>query len=174
MPTSKGKSEVNAVFDRLPAQLVDRVLRGAGRAAANVVAEEARDRVTSDKVRAAIKVRTVTQGDRIIAKVRVDMGRYNLPLWLEYGTYPHFISVDDSQREGMSVGKINQRSKEGSLVIGGSFVGETVWHPGAQAHPFLRPALDIKEADAIKAAQQYISTRVRKGGIVGTDEGDEQ
>ncbi|WP_243395566.1 HK97 gp10 family phage protein [Sphingomonas oleivorans] len=173
MPTVRGKREVRSFIAKLPEELANRVLRGAARAAANVVADEAKDRSISDEVSAAIKVATQREADRIIAKVQVKgLGAYIAP-WLEYGTDPHFISVDDSQRAGMSVGRVNRLAKEGSLVINGQFVGSTVWHPGAQRHPFLRPALDIKEAEAVTAAQHYISTRVSKGGITGKDEGDE-
>lgn len=100
------------------------------------------------------------------------MGNYNLPLWLEYGTDAHFITVDDSQRGGMSVRKINDGRKAGTLAIGGEPVGATVWHPGAKAHPFLRPSLDVKEADAIRSAQHYIYTRATKAGVIGQDGGD--
>lgn len=173
MPSVRGKSDVRAFIAVIPEQLTTRVLRGAGRAAANVIANEAKDRSISDEVSGAIKVATSVTDGLIIAKVQVKgRGAYIAP-WLEYGTDPHFISVDERQREGKSVARINRDVKEGSLVIGGQFVGSTVWHPGARPNPFLRPALDIKEADAIRAAQQYISSRVKGGRIIGTDEGDE-
>src|SRR3546814_8055374 len=112
----------------------------------------------------------------IIAKMQVKgPGSYIAP-WLEYGTDPHFISVDDSQRDGMSVRKVNQKvtaaGGDGSLVINGHFVGTTVFHPGARPPPFLRPALDIKEGAAIQAAQNYITARVSKVGIRGGRDGD--
>lgn len=173
MVTTRGKSDVKRFFAAAPAQIKERVLRGAARSAANVVADEARLRVTSDRVARAIKVRTRIEGDKIIARVQVLMGGYNLPIWLEYGTDPHFISVDDSQRAGLSVRKVNSKTRDGSLVIGGNFVGETVHHPGARAHPFLRPSLDMKESEAKAAAQHFILSRVKRTGIIGNDEGDE-
>jgi hypothetical protein len=136
-----------------------------------VVAEEAKTRSISQEVSDAIKVRTSGKDGRIIAKVQVrGPGAYIAP-WLEYGTGPHFISIDDSQRQGMSVNRVNTIRKEGkSLVIGGKFVGDTVFHPGAKAHPFLRVSLDTKEAEAIAVAQAYINSRVTKAGIVGSAE----
>lgn len=172
MPTVRGKGEVKQFLAQLPNQIEDRVLRGAARAAANVVADEAKSRSISPEVTAAIKVATKREEGRIIAKVQVKgPGAYIAP-WLEYGTDPHFISVDDSQRGGMSVGKVNRSVKAGSLVIGGQFVGTTVHHPGARPHPFLRPALDVKEGEAIGAAQRYINARVGPAGIApGGDTG---
>lgn len=176
MPTVRGKTDVKNFIARIPKDLEEKVLRGAARAAATVVAEEAKDRTNSDEIRGAIKVATKREDGRMIAKVQVKgRGAYLAP-WAEYGTAPHFISVDDSQRGGRSVARINQMvSEEGgnrSLVIGGNFVGSTVFHPGARPHPFLRPSLDLKEAEAIAAAQAYITTRVTRAGIVGGDEGD--
>ena len=91
----------------------------------------------------------------------------------ETGTAPHFIRVDDSQRRGMGINRINKSVKEGSLVINGKFVGATVHHPGARPHPFLRPALDMKEGEAIAAAQAYIDARITPSGITGDSSGDE-
>lgn len=173
MPTVRGKAEVRAFIGRLPVEL-PKVLRGAARVAATIVADEAKARTQSHEVRGAIKVSSRKgEGGQIIAKVQVKgPGAYLAP-WEEYGTSPHLISVDESQRGGMSIGRINKLAKaEGgnhSLVIGGKFVGTTVLHPGARPHPFLRPALDTKGAEAIAAAQNYISARVTKAGIVGSD-----
>jgi hypothetical protein len=121
-------------------------------------------------VSAAVKVKVSATPGRIVAKVQVKgPGAYIAP-WLEYGTSAHFISVDDSQRQGMSVSRINKAHKSGSLVIGGNIVGTTVLHPGARPHPFLRPALDMKGNAAVAAAQGYINSRVTKAGIVGAPE----
>lgn len=171
MPTVRGRSDVKRFMAQLPAQIEGNVLRGAARAAATVVAVEAKLRSNSREVADAVKVSSAGAKDgRVIAKVQVKgPGAYLAP-WQEYGTAPHFIRVDESQRQGMSVGRINTLHKSGSLVIGGHFVGDTVFHPGARAHPFLRPALDMKEGEAIAAAQTYINSRVTRSGIVGSDD----
>jgi hypothetical protein len=172
MATVKGREDVKAFIASIPTLCERSLLRGAARAAAKVVADEAKLRVISREVAAAIKIATKTTGGQIIAKVQVKgRGAYIAP-WLEYGTDPHFISVDDSQRGGMSIGRINQQTKAGSLVINGQFVGDTVFHPGARPHPFLRPALDNKEGEAIVAAQNYINARVSRAGIRTDNEGD--
>lgn len=169
MPTVRGKAEVRSFIAGIHGQ-AQSVLRGAARAAANVVADEARDRTRSSEVRGSIKVAVATEDSRVVAKVQTKgPGAYIAP-WEEYGTAPHFISVDESQRRGMGVKTINKRVKEGSLVINGKFVGTTVHHPGARPHPFLRPALDTKEGEAIEAAQAYINARVQPSGINGGDE----
>lgn len=179
MPTVKGKAEVQRFIGQLPGEIERKLLRGAGRAAANVIAEEAKERSISSEVRDAIKTRVSASDGRVVAKVQVrGPGAYIAP-WLEYGTSEHFISVDPSQSGGRTVSRINQLAKEEgtshSLVIGGEFVGTTVLHPGARPHPFLRPALDIKANAAIAAAQAYINSHVTPSGITGSaePEGDE-
>lgn len=176
MPTVRGKSGVKAFMARVPGQMTD-VIRGAARAGAKVVATEIKERTPAEEVRDNLRIRTKAGDDQI--KVTIDVkpgwGR-SLGIWLEYGTSPHFISVDDSQRGGRSVSRINRLSEEhgASLVIGGKFVGKTVWHPGAQPHPVFRPALDTKEDEAIAAAQAYVQTRITRAGIVGRSGGDDE
>lgn len=174
MATAKGRDAVKRFLASIPTELETKVLRGAAKAAATVVADEAKARVISSDVRGSIKVATRREEGRMVAKVQTKgEGAYIAP-WLEYGTDPHFISVDDSQREGRSVRRINEMAKGGSLVIGGQFVGTTVHHPGARPYPFLRPALDAKEGEAVAAAQAHINARVSRAGIAGTAEGDEE
>lgn len=174
MAAVKGKEAVNRFIAALPEKLRTDVLRGAARTAAKVVSEEAKERSVSREVANHVRVKTRLAGDHVRGTVYVAMKGYNLPLWLEYGTAPHFISVDDSQRAGMSVRRINDNTKAGALVINGQFVGDTVHHPGARPHPFMRPALDTKQDEAIGAAQQYINSRVTRAGIVGSDAGDDE
>lgn len=178
MATATGRAEVSAYIGGLEAQLTT-LLRGAGRAGGGVIADEAKLRTRSDEVRDGIILRTKTEDDRIVVRVTIKLGwAYSRALWEEYGTSPHFISVGDEQRGGQGLQRINAKVKEakgdGSLVIGGKFVGRTVFHPGTAPHPFLRTSLDVKEREAIAAAQRYINARIARGVIAGSDEGDEE
>lgn len=176
MPTVTGKREVRDFIAQVPAKM-DKVLRGAGRAGAKVISEEIKERTPSEEVREGLRTRTKASDGRIVVRIDLKPGwARSVGTWLEYGTAPHFITVDDAQREGRSVKRINemQKGKAGSLVINGAFVGSTVFHPGARAHPAFRPALDIKESEAIAAAQSYINSRVTRSGIIATAEPEEQ
>lgn len=180
MPTVKGREETRAFMARVPIALQTKVLRGAARAGATVIADEAKLLSISEEVAAAIKVATKREYDRIVAKIQVKgPGAYIAP-WLEYGTAPHFISVDDER--GMTAGRVNRLVKGGddglkaTLLINGRPVGKTVYHPGTQPQPFLLPALDHKRDDAIAAAQQYINAgvaRMHNGGPALEDGGEE-
>jgi hypothetical protein len=174
---SKGGPAVSRYIAQMPTELEAKVLRGAARAGGNVIAEDARERSRSQDVSDAITTKVKSSPGQIRSTVSVKTGwARSVGIWLEYGTAPHFISVDDSQREGRSTKRINELNKDGaSLVIGGKFVGTTVFHKGAQAYPFMRPALDHSAVAAIAAAQSYINARVSRRGITGTTEaGDEE
>lgn len=170
----KGREAVSArLRSEIPAHL-ERVARGAARAGANVFADYVKENTPSDEVRGAVRIRTKADDSQVRVTVDIKPGwARTLGNWLEWGTSPHFISVDDAQRGGRSVGRINRLVEENdgnhALVIGGNFVGRTVFHPGAQAHPVFRPARDLKEAEAVAAAQNYINTRIGRPGI---DDGD--
>lgn len=167
MPTVRGRADVKRLMAQTPAELVEKVLVGAGRAAGKIVMTEAQQRVRSPEVRDGLEMKTRIDGPRIIVTISIKPGwARSIGSWLEYGTAPHYISVDDSQRQGMSVNRVNKGVKAGTLVIGGEPVGKTVHHPGARPSPFLRVSLDLKEVDAIAAAQGYINARVRPGGII--------
>lgn len=171
----KGRSEVSRyLLQRVPAALEKKLLRGAAKAAGEVLANEAKARVASQVVREAIVVRSRHKDG--VVRVEVTVTRRwprSLAYWLEYGTSRHFISVDDGQRRGRGTRRLNQQLREAkgdaSLVIGGKFVGATVLHPGARPHPFLRPALDTKASEAVTAAQNYITVRLAREGLGGPD-----
>jgi len=175
MPTVKGRSEVKRYLAQLPEEIERKLLRGAARAGGKVIMDEIAEETPSDDVRDNLRMRSQAGDGRIVVKIDVKPGwARSVAIWLEYGTDPHFITVDDSQRQGMTANRINKLGKAGTLVIAGKPVGATVHHPGARPHPTFRPALDRKEAEAVAAAQSYINSRVTRSGIVGTAEGDDE
>jgi hypothetical protein len=170
MPTVRGRAETRRYIEGLPAQIEAKLLRGAGRAGGKVLLDEMKRRSPADEITEALTLRTKSEPGRIVVKVSVK-GQWprSLATWAEYGTDPHFISVDDSQREGRTVRRIND-TETGSLLIGGKFVGKTVWHKGAKANPFMRTSLDLSASASRAAMQSYISARVTPSGIIGGDE----
>lgn len=190
MAKRRSNASVLRNLEELPALLVKRVLPGAARAGAQVIAAEAKGLLGGKRadggggnkvlIADAVKVRARKRSGLIVARVMLDGPGAYVGRWLEYGTDPHFISVDPGLRDGMTARRINKRVKGGdaalhaTLMINGKPVGTTVHHPGAAAHPFLRPALDTKEAEAKAAAQAYIQSRISRAGIVGSDDGGDQ
>jgi len=171
MATSRGGAAVRRYIEQLPAELERTVLRGAARAGGKVLVDGAKERSISSDVDDAIVMKRRSEPGRITVTITVEKGwARSVANWLEYGTDPHFIAVDDSQRAGMSVGRVNKMTKDGSLVIGGQFVGSTVHHPGARPHPFLRPTLDIDGSKAVAEAQNFINAHVTRSGIIASAE----
>jgi hypothetical protein len=173
----RGRNEVSSFISQLQKDMETKLLRGAARAGGKVVADEIKERSKSEEVRDNLRMRTSAAEGRVTVRIDVKPGwARSLAIWAEYGTAPHLISVDESQRSGMSIGRINRLAKDEdsshSLVIGGRFVGTTVLHPGAQPYPAFRPALDIKQRDAIATAQAYINNHVAPSGIKGDAEGE--
>jgi len=170
-----GRDTVKRYIAAIPDYCRTKLLPGAARAGAKVIAEEARDRCESDRVAAdiVVKARAVTD-DTIRVVVTVKRGfSYSLGVWLEYGTAPHFIAAVG----GVGARKLNEKLKDSkaspTLVIGGRPVGPEVFHTGSRAFPFLRPALDVKETEAIRAAQKYITTRLSRKGLAPDDMDDD-
>lgn len=173
-----GVSRAQGKMRRLPEHLT-KVLRGAGREGGKVFRAYVEAETPSQEVRDGLRLRTKLEDGYIKTTLDVKPGwARSVANWLEWGTEGHFISVDDSVRKGRSVARINQQSREpdanSSLVIGGNFVGKTVWHPGANPHPTFRPARDLKASEARAAAQSYINAHVGKFGTVGQVEGDDE
>lgn len=176
MATMKGQADFKRYMQSIPADLETKILRGAAKAAGNVIMDEAKLQTRSEDVREGLRMRTAAKDGvmRVTIDIKPGWAR-SLAIWEEYSTQGHFISVDDSQRNGMSVNRINRTDKaareagkigsQESLVIGGEFVGKTVWHPGASANPFLRPSLDLKGDEAIAAAQNHINIRISQEGF---------
>ena len=150
-----GLPELMKALEQLPEKLARNVLRGAFRAGAKVMAEDAQAAVPvrSGLLRDSIRVTTRVKGGRVSGTVRAGskggkarkIARH--AHLVEFGTKAHTI-----------------RAKPGhhALAIGVS----KVEHPGARPKPFMRPALDNKGFAAAKAAADYTRERLRtKHGI---------
>jgi hypothetical protein len=143
----------------LPAKMETNILRGAMKALVEVVADEARMLCIDPEVKASIGTSTRVEPGLVTAKVKTSGdGAYRAP-WAEYGTDPHFISVDDGISGGRTIRRVNREVRQGSLVINGNFVGRTVFHPGESrtAYAFMRPAAQHKTADGVAAAGSYVT-----------------
>lgn len=171
----EGLATLSNFLASLPENIERNVLRGALKAGADEIADGAREACRSEEVRASIKTTSRSEKGAVVAKVQTKgPGAYLAP-WLEHGTDPHFISVDEAQSGGRTIRRINRQVKEGSLVIGGQFVGKTIHHPGAKPYPFMRPALDQRQAAAITAIGNHIGLKMTKAGLETPDpSGDEE
>ena len=176
----KGLKELDAVLKSLPQKIEQNVMRGALRAGQKVMLDAVREKLRSNG--------SVRSGDLINSlRIRFDRkakkrGWLNSKLvvgnadayyahMVEFGTAAHFIRIREDAKPNRqtrhgtkkySYKTINKMVKRGSLVIGKSFVGESVSHPGARPKPFMRPAFDESQQAALEAFAEYVRKRLPK------------
>lgn len=151
----KGMRELNQFLQQLPVKLERNVLRGALRAGAKPVQEQAKRDAPRDtgKLAEGIKIGTKAKGGRVVANVKLTGPHAHIGRWLEYGVAAHQITA----------------STGGWLFFGGNFA-KAVQHPGIPARPFMRPALDSQAQAAVVAAAQYMKRRLEeKHGLDTSD-----
>lgn len=147
----KGGAELQRALNELPVKLERNVMRGALRAAAVQIEQEAKARAPADsgKLRDSIRVSTgAKRGGTVYAHVKVGgvkKGDAFYARFVEFGTRPHEI----------------RPRRSASLFIGG-LLRTLVRHPGTQARPFLRPAFDSKAGEAIRAFGDYMAARLER------------
>ena len=176
----KGLDQLNKFLQELPVKIEKNVLRGSLRAGMKVVQPVAKANLHSRSGEITLKIGTRSKGGTVTASLKAKHVSKkgvpdNLPIWLEYGTAAHFISVQDeekpinmrlSARLGMIVRASMTTVNRNVLKIGAHFVGPTVWHPGARPRAWIRPALDSQAQNAVVAAAEYMKQRLAtKHGI---------
>jgi HK97 gp10 family phage protein len=168
-----GLSDLQKVLNELPVKMERNVMRSALRAGAQVVLKGAQANINDDTraLSQSLRVSTRAKRGQVTATVKTDLFYAKM---VEFGTSQHFITVDEDARPGRitrrgyrsySISTLNDMVKRGSLVIGGAFVGQSVAHPGARPHPFMRPALDSEAGRALEAVGMAIRRRLTKQGI---------
>lgn len=142
------------MLQALPIKIEKNIMRGAMRAGAKVVLEQAKVNVPvaapSDRnreryggyagaLRDSLRVGTRARKGRVTSYVRAGGTKTKSGAdvyyahWVEYGTKPH-----SNGKRGM--------------------------HPGARPHPFLRPAADTAQGEAVVAVGKYIYRRLEQRG----------
>lgn len=150
----KGLAELQKMLNTLAPKMEKNIMRGALRAGANVIKEEAKQNINSisGQLAKGLKVSTSGKGGEVIASVKAKGPHGYIANWVEFGTKPHTITAE-----------------EGSLLLDATFAG-SVDHPGASPHPFMRNSLDAKSGAAVVAVGEYIKKRLAtKEGINTSD-----
>jgi len=145
-----GGRELDAFLQQLPVKVERNIMRAALRAGANEFKAAAKSGVPVDDgdLRASIRVTTRSKNGTVYASLKAGGRKAPHWHWVEFGTAAH---------------KIRARPDH-ALSFGGVTVHE-VAHPGARAHPFMRPAFDSAAAAAIAAAAAKIRQRLTLQGI---------
>lgn len=156
----KGLAELQTFLDQLPAKMEANVLRGALRAGAKPILEAAKSAAPvgepSETNRKRYKLYAGALKDSIRISGRIDKRNGNVTASVKAGGktksgadvfYAHMVEFGTKPH-----------------VIGDGT------HPGVQAKPFMRPALDAQSGAAIVAVGEYIKKRLAtKNGLDTAD-----
>jgi HK97 gp10 family phage protein len=148
----KGLKELYEALQTLPVKLERNVMRSALRAGMKVIMEEAKSNVPArtGALRDSFKISTRLRKGTVTAKVSVGNEKAFYGRFVEFGTAAHVIAA---------------KNKGQLMFFAGGFY-RSVSHPGAKARPFMRPALDNKADDALRAfAAKVRSVLSSKHGI---------
>lgn len=146
----KGGKELQDMLNTLPAKLERNVMRSALRQGANVIRDAARDNINdrSGALSKSVRVRTRARRGEVTATVTAGSKDAYYAHMVEFGTSPHDIPAADGS----------------ALDVAGN-PRANVEHPGAAPHPFMRPAIDEKQGEAIRAVGEQIRKRLTKEGL---------
>lgn len=146
----KGLSELYAFLGQVPVEIEKKIMRSAMRQGANVVKADAMANVPvkSGLLKAGLKVSTKSRRGVVTANVKATGKHAYLARWIEYGTAAHFI-----------------KPKNARSLFWAGLMRDGVDHPGSQAKPFLRPALDSQAQAALLAVGEAIKKRLTKQGL---------
>jgi HK97 gp10 family phage protein len=150
----KGGEELQQFLNQLPVKVEKNIMRSALRAGAKVIEKEALSNlfdagaIDSGDLARSLRVSTAARRGKVTASVKAGDQRAWYWRFVEFGTAAHTIKGKNGKR----------------LFFNGTIVS-SVNHPGARAKPFMRPALDSKSSEAIRAVGRKIGERLTKHGI---------
>lgn len=154
----KGLKELDAYLSAFPAKMQKQAYRSALVAAAAPIRDEARLLAPKQTGRMAKSIKTGSarqnQDGTFQVSIRLDGPHAFLGVMHEYGVAPHLIASTGKGEGRVAVRKASEGTgtvQNGVMKIGDDFVSGIISHPGHRAHPFMRPALDNKAQEAVKA-----------------------
>jgi HK97 gp10 family phage protein len=157
----KGLKQLDDYLSAFPKNMQKGAYRQGLTAAAKPIRDEARLLAPKRTGKMAKSIKTGSarqnQDGTFSVSIRLDGDHDFLGVFHEYGVSPHFIAAGDSDMSARLLTKAAKRGDvtgdvaTGALKIGDKFISGGVMHPGHSAHPFMRPALDNKADEAVKA-----------------------
>lgn len=153
----RGLADLDRFLAEFPKKMQKAAYRQALTAAAAPIRDEARARVPkkSGALARSIKTGSARQNEdgSFSVSVRLTGRDAYIGQFIEYGVAPHLIARRGGRqgRAGLAAAKSQGVKVGGVLAIGDEFVSGIISHPGFVAHPFMRPALDLKANEAVAA-----------------------
>ena len=152
-----GGKELAQFLQQLPVKLEKNIMRGALRAGARVIANEAKLNapVQDGDLKASVRVSTNAKRGRVEAKAKAGGKKAWYAAIVEFGASPHIIKAKKAKM-------LKFTARDGRKIE----IAQ-VFHPGFVARPYLRPALDSKAGESVVATGNYIKQRLNAQGING-------
>jgi HK97 gp10 family phage protein len=167
-----GGRELDELLRTLPGKVQKNINRAMLRAGAVVLRDEVKQNVPvqSGDLRNSVRITSRARGEEVSASVKAGNSVAYYARFVEYGTRPHLVQIDDRDRginrrtgRQISVTTINRQRR--SLQIGGNLIGPSVQHNGARPKPFMRPAVDTALPRAIDAMKKKLRERLTNQGL---------
>lgn len=145
-----GGKKLDDLLKTLPDKLQRNIMRSAVRAGVVVYRAKVKELVPVHlgELKKSVRVTTKLKDGVVTASLKVGNRKAWYAKLVEFGTRPHKIVPKDAR----------------ALEIGGVVV-KAVEHPGAQAHPFMRPAADAGHTAALAAVVNQIRKRLTLAGL---------
>lgn len=141
-----GLAEINKILQELPVKVEVQIIRGMLRAATKPIEARAKQLVpiVSADLLNSIKVSTRSRNGAVTATLRAGDKKAFYAHIVEYGSVAHVIKP--------------KKNKKTLLVAGVPVL--SVNHPGSKKTPFMRPAMDETQQEAVQAALDYAKKRI--------------
>lgn len=161
-----GLAELDRFLSALPANMQKGAYRAALTAAARPIRDEARALAPRKTGALAKSIKSGSprqnQDGSFSITVRTEGKDGYLGVFFEYGVAPHYIASTGKGEGRVAVRKaVNSGEKIGGVLkIGDDFVTGAVLHPGHGPRPFMRPALEARSGEAVKAFADRIRSYI--------------
>ena len=142
-----GLADLQKALNDFPVQVEKKIMRGGLRAGMKPMLEAAKQAVPvkSSALRDSLRIGTNAKSGKVTATLKAGDKKAWYAYMVEFGTAAHFIQPKFAKALGFL----------GALVEG-------VHHPGSKKKPFMRPAMDTMQPQAIQAMADYLRQRIDK------------
>lgn len=157
----EGLAELDKLLQSFAPRVEANILRGSLNAANKVILQKARELAPVDDgdLKASIRVTSKIKRANGWVESRIVAGNKKAYYanWVEFGTGTFYSGTGDSVRRAYL---IRPRTRKALFFFGQN--REQIRHPGIKPQPFMRPAFDREQGNAIKEFGRYMKDRIAK------------
>lgn len=157
----EGLDELDKLLQAFAPRVEANILRGSLNAANKVILQKAKELAPVDDgdLKASIRVTSKIKRANGWVESRIVAGNKKAYYanWVEFGTGTFYSGTGDSVRRSYI---IRPRTTKGLFFT--NTVREEVRHPGIKPQPFMRPAFDMKQNEALKQFGDFMRKRIER------------